>query len=257
MLRRSAFTLVELLVVVAVIAILAAILFPVFAQARETARQTACLSNLRQLGTALALYRSDYDERAPGPANGSHCPGDYSFPPGVWPFWMRGFPSTREAQWVPCAWVLENSQDPGSPVSAEWRATGPGKGVLFPYVRSPDIYVCPSDPRKGDKRLSYSLNGAAGYIADSIVERSSQFITFIDEQYTLNDGFFRPLGDCPSRVHHHGAVFAFYDGHVRWVRTSHTRDLYFQCQESIPRHYYCPAIPFPDSSDYAPFCSSE
>ena len=63
--RRPGFTLIELLVVIAIIAILAAILFPVFAQARESARQTACLNNLKQIGVAIPMYAQDYDERFP------------------------------------------------------------------------------------------------------------------------------------------------------------------------------------------------
>ena len=63
--RRNGFTLIELLVVIAIIAILAAILFPVFARAREKARQTSCLSNLKQLGLAALMYVQDYDEMFP------------------------------------------------------------------------------------------------------------------------------------------------------------------------------------------------
>jgi prepilin-type N-terminal cleavage/methylation domain-containing protein/prepilin-type processing-associated H-X9-DG protein len=60
--RRKAFTLIELLVVIAIIAILAAILFPVFAQAREKARAITCLSNTREIGTSMLMYQQDYDE---------------------------------------------------------------------------------------------------------------------------------------------------------------------------------------------------
>jgi prepilin-type N-terminal cleavage/methylation domain-containing protein/prepilin-type processing-associated H-X9-DG protein len=63
--RRSGFTLIELLVVIAIIAILAAILFPVFAQAREKARQANCLSALKQINLALIMYAQDYDESIP------------------------------------------------------------------------------------------------------------------------------------------------------------------------------------------------
>lgn len=83
----SGFTLIELLVVIAIIAILASILFPVFAQAREKARQSACISNLKQIGLALQMYATDYDEllplaneypAAPPPADGYH-----QGPPGI------------------------------------------------------------------------------------------------------------------------------------------------------------------------------
>jgi len=67
---RRGFTLIELLVVIAIIAILAAILFPVFARAREKARQTACLSNVKQIGLGLLMYAQDYDEKMP-----FHCGG--------------------------------------------------------------------------------------------------------------------------------------------------------------------------------------
>jgi prepilin-type N-terminal cleavage/methylation domain-containing protein/prepilin-type processing-associated H-X9-DG protein len=63
--KKKAFTLIELLVVIAIIAILAAILFPVFARARESARKTACLSNIKQLSLGFLMYTQDYDETLP------------------------------------------------------------------------------------------------------------------------------------------------------------------------------------------------
>jgi prepilin-type N-terminal cleavage/methylation domain-containing protein/prepilin-type processing-associated H-X9-DG protein len=81
--RRPGFTLIELLVVIAVIAILAGILFPVFAQAREKARQATCISNLRQISTALMMYTQDHDEFFPA-LIGWDPPGPYYYFEGSW-----------------------------------------------------------------------------------------------------------------------------------------------------------------------------
>ena len=77
--RETGFTLIELLVVIAIIAILAAILFPVFAQAREKARQTSCLSNMKQIGLAALLYSQDYDETLPLTERGGDVDDDHEY----------------------------------------------------------------------------------------------------------------------------------------------------------------------------------
>ncbi|MFN3963551.1 MAG: prepilin-type N-terminal cleavage/methylation domain-containing protein, partial [Fimbriimonadaceae bacterium] len=74
--KRKAFTLIELLVVIAIIAILAAILFPVFAQAKEAAKNTALLNNTKQMGVAANIYSADYDDLLPTHGDGAGYQGD-------------------------------------------------------------------------------------------------------------------------------------------------------------------------------------
>lgn len=120
---RSAFTLIELLVVIAIISILAAILFPVFAQAREKARQTTCLSNEKQIGLAILQYVQDYDETMPfggwnpikAPDNTDSC---YSWRYTVQPyvknagvFLCPSYERPQEPLWSPC----------GGTQSMDWR----------------------------------------------------------------------------------------------------------------------------------------
>lgn len=92
--RRRAFTLIELLVVIAIIAILAAILFPVFAQAREKARQTACLSNMKQIGLGMMMYVQDYDETFP--SQSTAVPGVIA---DVWQFPLAPYLTSAPTNW--------------------------------------------------------------------------------------------------------------------------------------------------------------
>src|SRR5206468_4341855 len=101
--RGRGFTLIELLVVIAIIAILAAILFPVFAQARERARMSVCLSNTRQIGTGLMMYVQDYDETFP---------------------YIRFHGNGAKQGTFTYIW----------------------KNAIRPYVKSLDVFACPSNP---------------------------------------------------------------------------------------------------------------
>ena len=87
---KRAFTLIELLVVIAIIAILAAILFPVFAQARAKARGTSCLSNVKQIGTAMMMYVQDYDETTPSGRGGG------------WEWWVELMPYIKSTDLLYC-----------------------------------------------------------------------------------------------------------------------------------------------------------
>lgn len=103
--KRKGFTLIELLVVIAIIAILAAILFPVFAQAREKARQTACLSNEKQMGLGLLQYTQDYDEALPFN-------------------WIGAYNVSNPA---------------ANPPQYKWM------DEIYPYTKNEQIFTCPSD----------------------------------------------------------------------------------------------------------------
>jgi prepilin-type N-terminal cleavage/methylation domain-containing protein/prepilin-type processing-associated H-X9-DG protein len=130
-LGKNGFTLIELLVVIAIIAILAAILFPVFAQAREKARQASCLSNLKQMGLAWLMYAQDYDEVVPPFRAYSVGTNVYS-----WDF------------------SIENG------------VARPEGGLIQPYMKNARIQDCPSAagiPVLSGQILAYGVNYAHVY----------------------------------------------------------------------------------------------
>ena len=267
--RQAGFSLTELLVVLAIITILAAILFSVFAHTREQGRQAACLSNMKQLTLALDLYRSDYDGANPGPGRpAEYCQGTplaATYPP-----WMAGtrtsmpIPAQRlgqaldpAAQWVPCYGVQLDQSRPydavSNPLFPDWARTGPGRGALAPYLKNTQVFLCPSDPQPA-KLLSYAMNSWAGYIPDSQVQRPAQFILLVDEQYTLNDAFFVAPDDCPANAHNNGSNLAFFDGHVKWSQAD--ASTLNHCHNSVQLSLYCPSIPF-DYSGKGWMCAHE
>lgn len=125
---RRGFTLIELLVVIAIIAILAAILFPVFSRAREKARQTSCISNLKQIGLAMNMYAQDYDETFP--TYYIYVPS-LSYAERGWP--RRIQPYVKNDQVFRCPDVIPPSSDSVDLLRM-------GYGLAYPY---PGGYVTP------------------------------------------------------------------------------------------------------------------
>jgi prepilin-type N-terminal cleavage/methylation domain-containing protein/prepilin-type processing-associated H-X9-DG protein len=196
---RKGFTLIELLVVIAIIAILAAILFPVFAKAREKARQTSCLSNLKQMGLAAVAYAQDYDGT-----------------------WLR---SNNGAAALPAA-------QPDNFNGNLWRFP------IQPYVKNWQMFVCPSST-VGDMSTSatqgigaYSYNTNLNSVAESTIKYPSQLAAFADGyHWNMGTGWTMAYANCcqqPSCLpgylykarHNEGSNVAFADGHAKWMAAS-------------------------------------
>lgn len=217
---KHAFTLIELLVVIAIIAILAAILFPVFAQAREKARAVSCLSNSRQLGIAIHLYSQDYDEGYPfGRMEADHMGEGHS------------------------AGMVESWVD-----------------TVQPYVKSRLIHRCPSDSSSLWDRMeeprttSYGINAyftpnhepyfgikQAGIANPSQCIIVAELADMVDVDHFMpmlwgnpakendpeeqEDQWHLELGLPKSLAinrHQQGANYVFTDGHAKWQRFAQT-----------------------------------
>jgi prepilin-type N-terminal cleavage/methylation domain-containing protein/prepilin-type processing-associated H-X9-DG protein len=241
----SGFTLIELLVVIAIIAILAAILFPVFAQAREKARETQCLSNKKQIGLAIMQYVQDYDEVYPindwsychvtqvGPIVGGVGSGNCTAP-NEWADTQIGWMESIQP-YVKSSGVL---QCPDAKNSSLTFIDGPGGGaageVIAPWCEiganewivssvSPTVYTV---QWKGNISMGKIGQPAAlPLVADSV------FGTFIDAARLMNANYDStkptqpwwtyPVTPVPSMARHQGGCSIVYgDGHAKWIPQS-------------------------------------
>ena len=234
--RRIArgFTLIELLVVIGIIAILAGLLMPALAKAKSQARQTACLSNLKQLILCWRMY-SDENNR---------LPETYYFDPSGAPnvnAWVRGSMDDNPAFGQVDSGVLDSTN-----------ANTIIQGKLYPYNKSTRIYRCPADrsATQGVSRVrSYSINGWMGgrpmagedqfrvfLKEEDIVDPSpSKAWVFIDEhEKSINDGWFafdmaggRGFIDVPASRHDDHFVLAFADSHAETWKLGDARTIHW------------------------------
>ncbi len=207
--KKQGFTLIELLVVIAIIAILAAILFPVFARAREKARQSACLSNCKQLGLAVMQYVQDYDGSFPDHASlGVHV-------------YTEGYLGGVHIN----DYAIRIWTDP-----TQTTVGGMAK-VLGPYVKNQQMFVCPSDPKvdrwiSGRERGSYYMRHAIDAYAfsvrmpanESVVKRPSQLMLSVEEAWHW--GGAEPWCWTTNNIGSNKDINAvFFDGHAKVSKT--------------------------------------
>lgn len=209
--QRRGFTLIELLVVIAIIAILAAILFPVFAQAREKARAATCLSNCKQIALGTSMYVQDYDETFPK--------GWHGYPAAIYwftviePYIKNGGPKGDQGVFLCPSWSFGTGKQRSYGWNIGCNDTTPAYNNGFGYYpldnspyRTLASVTAPADTIFCGDISSYPTGG------------NNLYIVWVktDQRYT-------PI------LHNEGANYCFADGHAKWIRQDYAwqhRDLF-------------------------------
>jgi len=249
--RKKGFTLIELLVVIAIIAILAAILFPVFAQARAKARQAACLSNLKQIGTGVMMYSQDYDEILPG-----------NIPQNV-----AGAPAPTYADGDQVGRGIDPVAGSTTQVGGFWDIRAPRNWITAtqPYIKNTGVLKCPeTSPRSSNPggvganapynevpsppgaNTSYMLNGIVANDPLAVIPAPADII-FIHEYAAFgrtaqvrphyNNYNTRNVTEYDhvlyDRQHNQGGNFLFCDGHAKWRRKTSVKYVEFGADPNV------------------------
>lgn len=203
---QRGFTLIELLVVIAIIAILAAILFPVFAKAREAARKTACMNNIKQMTTGALMYCQDYDEQViPYSTNGGS--GGVAF---VWNLLIQPYIKNTGVMRCPSLQL-----DQG--YAYNFPAGGTGRSLAsFPLVAQTPMFADANgvaNPAGGIQALAFIAPTAALPYHDG---RQLSFPT-ANPQTAINGWSGNRNGRICASRHSDGANYGFFDGHAKWM----------------------------------------
>jgi len=229
--KHRGFTLIELLVVIAIIAILAAILFPVFAQAKLAAKKTTSLSNVKQQALASLMYANDYDDNAP---------------------WQD----------------TDNNNDAGNGLPLGWRDPGAGSNWcqdIYPYVKNLGLFISTApdqnsngtynyDPAPGAGNASYEFNGALVGVSMTKASSPANLIELTGEWWTQDCASVKPevanwwgptglyevaiqeLGSTypgASTTQNDGDVYAFADGHAKFLIRTNVQPYNYGCNGDL------------------------
>jgi len=233
--NRRGFTLIELLVVIAIIAILAAILFPVFAKVREKARQTTCLSNMKQLGLGLVQYVQDSDEAYPQTVNGLDywvrpynntqiswakaiypyvkseavytCPSDINNPAK-----MQDFPPDNDIakSYLPIMQFHDDTSVNGSAIFSD----GNGTPTTIASVPMPadTIWLAEAGPNTDDSGKCWNNPCKNSAVATNGIYIKSN----TGSDYGYMPG--QPYAKVIAHNHNEGSNWSFADGHAKWMK---------------------------------------